>query len=194
MLHETPPDRLEKALAPIFDIDGALKWLALDNVLMNGDGYWEDGSDYNLYLNEQDRFSLVPYDVNEAFRPIGGRRGGPAAGVTLDPFAMADDPKKALLGKLLAVPGLRARYLRQIRTIADRELDWKTLGPRVARYEALISQAVAHDTRKLYSTEEFHAGFGTAVASGAAPVTTIKGFAEQRRAFLLNHSEIARLK
>ena len=193
VLHETPPDRLERALAPIFDIEGALEWLALDNVLMNGDGYWEDGSDYNLYLNEQGRFSLVPYDVNEAFRPLGGRRGGPAAGATLDPFAMADDPKKALLGKLLAVPAFRSRYLRHIRTIADRELDWTALGPRVARYEALISQAVARDTRKLYSTEEFHAGLGTAAGNGA-PVTTIKGFAQQRRTFLLGHPEIARLK
>ena len=40
MLNETPPDRLEAALAPILDVDGALRFLALEIALVNGDGYW----------------------------------------------------------------------------------------------------------------------------------------------------------
>jgi hypothetical protein len=191
VLNETPPEKLAPALAPVLDIDTTLKWLALDNVLMNGDGYWEDGSDFNLYTDERGRLSPVPYDVNEAFRPLGGRRGGPpAVGVALDPFAMADDPRKAVIGKLLAAPDVRQQYVRHVRTITERSLDWKVLGPKAAQFEKLIADAVARDTRKLYSTEEFAAGTGLA-GTTSSEATSIREFVEQRRAFLLHHAEIA---
>ena len=46
VLNQTPPGRLEAALTPILDIDGVLRFLAVDNVLINGDGYWTRASDY----------------------------------------------------------------------------------------------------------------------------------------------------
>src|SRR4030095_5849231 len=39
-LDETPLDRLENDLAPLLDLDGTLKFLALENALINSDGYW----------------------------------------------------------------------------------------------------------------------------------------------------------
>src|SRR5205823_1761616 len=38
-LNETPPEQLEQELSPLLDIDGALKFLALENALINSDGY-----------------------------------------------------------------------------------------------------------------------------------------------------------
>lgn len=79
VLNETPVDHLEQALAPILDLDGALKFLAWDNALANGDGFWTRASDYNLYLDEKGRFHLIPHDANETFNTGGGPggRGGP---------------------------------------------------------------------------------------------------------------------
>jgi spore coat protein CotH len=77
VLNTTPPDQLEAALSPILDIDGALKFLALDNVLVNSDGYWTRGSDYYLYLDEGGKFHVLPGDTNETFSSEGGRGGGP---------------------------------------------------------------------------------------------------------------------
>ncbi|HBY63540.1 MAG TPA: spore coat protein CotH, partial [Solibacterales bacterium] len=48
-LQEIPPDKLEAALAPILDIDGTLRFLALDKALINNDGYWTRASDYSIY-------------------------------------------------------------------------------------------------------------------------------------------------
>jgi len=76
VLNETPPDRLEKALEPLLDVDGALRFLALDNALINNDGYWVRTSDYNLYRDPQGRFHVLPQDANETF----GRPGGPGFG------------------------------------------------------------------------------------------------------------------
>lgn len=66
-LTETPLEELESALRPMLDIDGALWFLALDNALVNCDGYWIRSSDYNLYRDPRGVFHLVPHDMNEAF-------------------------------------------------------------------------------------------------------------------------------
>jgi hypothetical protein len=73
-------------------------------------------------------------------------------------------------------------------------LDWNRLGPLVEKYRALIADDVARDTRKLDATEAFMTGiFGP--GDGSPPTaTTIKGFADLRRAALLSHPEIARAR
>ncbi|MEO7190884.1 MAG: CotH kinase family protein [Vicinamibacterales bacterium] len=77
VLNTTPPDKLEAALQPLLDIDGALKFLAVDNVLVNNDGYWTRASDYNIYLDPKGQFHIYPHDANETFGPSGsGGRGG----------------------------------------------------------------------------------------------------------------------
>jgi hypothetical protein len=194
VLNQTPPAELEKALAPILDIEGALKFLALDKALMNADGFWSRASDYTLYRDAQGKFHLIPWDANETFRePERMGRGGGGnipADATLDIFAGADDPNKALLTKLLAVPALRARYVGYVKDIAEKLLDWNKLGPLVDQWQSLIAADVKTDNRKLASTEAFtksvtqdafERGFGPT----GPPSMSLKSFVEQRRAYLL---------
>jgi hypothetical protein len=191
VLNETPSAKLEAAVAPILDIDSTLKFLALDAALVNSDGYWTRASDYGIYLDERGMFHVLPLDFNEAFNAEeGGRRGfgppGIAAGVDLDPLVGLDDASKPLRSRLLAVPALRQRYAAYVRDIATRWLDWNTVGPRIRQWQALIESDVKADGRKLYSTAAFRAGVGErAEADGAAPESTLRGFIERRRAFLL---------
>ena len=56
---------------------------------------------------------------------------------------------------MLAVPALKAKYLANVRTIAEQSLDWKKLGPVVADLRKLIEKEVEADTRKLDSFEAF---------------------------------------
>jgi spore coat protein CotH len=190
VLKETPPEQLERALEPILDVDGVLRYLALDVALANQDGYWKDGSDFNVHLSTNGRFSIVPHDVNEGFRSS-GRAGGP--GAQPDPLVALDDTNKALRHKLLAVPSLRDRYLAYVADIADKWLDWNRLGPIVEGYRELIADDVATDTRKHDSTEAFLAGI-LGVPDSAPTPATIRGFAELRRAALLSHPEIVRIR
>lgn len=75
VLNQTPLDRLEAELSPLLDIDGALKFLALDVALVNSDGYWTRASDYNIYQDPQGRFHVIPHDTNEALGAGGGPGG-----------------------------------------------------------------------------------------------------------------------
>ena len=302
VLNQTPPDKLEEALKPILDIDAVLWFLALDVALINSDGYWTRASDYTIYLDEKDKFHIVPHDMNESFRPgMGGPGGGPmmifrgpppgevlplplqdqlgltdeqkkqladiqkdvdaklgklltddqnkqlkglrdggpggmmafpggpppggafpvppppgggfgppggafpgggmgpggGGGVTLDPLVGLNDAGKPLRSKLLAVPGLKAKYLANVKTIAD-ELDWQKLGPVVAQYRKLIDKEIEADTRKLSSYEAFKATTadevsGGGMGGGRGGGFPLRAFADQRRKFLLDHPEIKKL-
>ena len=196
VLNETPADRLEKELSPLLDIEGALKFLALENVFINNDGYWIRTSDYSIYEDEKGKFHLIPHDVNETFGMPGGpgMRGGQSIkGVELDPLFGADDVNKPLISKLLAVPKLRKLYLGYVREIAERWLDWKKIEPIAEQYQSLIASDVKADTRKLDSFEAFTAGVKEDSEEdgprGPRRRLSLKSFVEQRRAFLLEYTE-----
>jgi hypothetical protein len=213
VLNTTPADKLEKALEPILDIDGTLRFLAVDKALINNDGYWVRSSDYSIYQDTKGKFHVLPQDANETLRELemmggrgrGGNVSGGASGVALDPFANENDQEKALY-KLLQVPSLRAKYLAYVKDIAEKWLDWKTLGPLAAKCQAVIAEDIKLDNRKLDTTENFSKGVtenGTEPAGGgggpgfgppggrggfnAAPRLSLKGFAEARRAYLLEY-------
>jgi hypothetical protein len=188
VLNETPTAKLEAALAPILDVDSALRFLALDIVLVNGDGYWSRASDYNIYLDQHGKFHVLPHDFNEGFGAEEGGRGfggGVLATPELDPLVGLDDARKPLRSKLLAVPALRERYLRYVHDIAEKWLDWRVVQPMVRQWQALIEPDVTVDTRKIYGSEAFYADVGDSAASGPASENTLRGFVERRRAYLL---------
>ena len=177
LLNTTAPEELEAVLAPHLDVDGALKFLALDVALVNSDGYWTRASDYSMFQDQSGRFHILPYDFNEAIGGQGGgRRRGSGSGATLDPLIGLDDPSKPLRSKLLAVPALRDRYLAYVRDIAEKWMDWSRLSRLVEEYQSLIAADVKADGRKLYETAGFEPG-------------SLQQFFEQRRAFLLQQQE-----
>lgn len=191
-LCETPAEQLEAALEEHWEVDAVLRYLAIDMALLNYDGYWRDGADFYVYRNANGRFLATPHDANEGFR-VRPRRDGSQP----DPLTACDDPNKALRHKLLAVPGLRRRYLSYVGDIAEKWLDWDHLGQIVAKHQQLIAKDVARETRKLDTTEAFTTGVhGTRPTERelTLPATTIKGFAAQRRAFLLGHPEVQRAR
>ncbi|MBN2588320.1 MAG: CotH kinase family protein [Sedimentisphaerales bacterium] len=224
VLNETPAEKLENAIRPILDIDGALKFLALEKSLVNSDGYWTRASDYLLYMDPTGRFHVFPYDTSETLSeaeggPGGGRGGrggfgmggGTSSGTMLDPLAGANDYDKPLLSKLLAVPSLKQRYYGYIRDIAENWMDWNKIEPLVEQYKLLIAEDIEIDTKKNSTTEAFYSGIdgseqetfnlvgfgggrGGRGGPGRGSSISLKDFFEKRRAELLNLQEISQAK
>jgi spore coat protein CotH len=134
------------------------------------------------------------------FGPPGGGPGGMAGsgrGVELDPLVGLTDASKPLRSKLLAVPAFRAKYLANVRKIAEESLDWKKLGPVVVQFRKLIEKEVEMDTRKLASFDAFQRATSEGSAGGSGPTVVVgvipgslRHFAEQRQKFLLSHPEV----
>jgi hypothetical protein len=61
-----------------------------------------------------------------------------------------------------------------VREVAQKWLDWKTLGPLATQYQALIEPDVKTDAHKLDTIEAFHQG-----------TVDLKTFADERRTYLL---------
>ncbi|MBK8101061.1 MAG: CotH kinase family protein [Planctomycetes bacterium] len=74
VLAESADAELPQVLPQYLDIDHALWFLACDNALIDGDGYYSRGSDYVLWLDPEDRFHVLPMDSNEV---LGAEMGGP---------------------------------------------------------------------------------------------------------------------
>lgn len=196
LLDQSKPETVEQDLASVLDIDEALRFLALENLLVNNDGYFLRTSDYYLYERKDGRFVIIPHDLNETFNAL---EGGPGMdtkiGVELDPLMMAADPKKPLISKLLAAPRLRKKYLSYLREMAETWLDWNRVGPIVEAHQRTIAQDVGLDPRKLSTSLEFTSGVsenstrqgpcGKSVSYGLKP------FVEGRRAYLLNHPALS---
>lgn len=121
---------------------------------------------------------------------FGGPGGGRGGGMELDPLIGLDDPRKPLRSKVLAVPGLRERYLHHVRTVAEKSLDWKRLGPVVAQYRQLIEKEVEADTRKLSSYDAFlrvTAESPDEARGSRGRELSLRTFAEVRGKFLLDY-------
>ncbi|MCA9236665.1 MAG: CotH kinase family protein, partial [Planctomycetales bacterium] len=116
----------------------------------------------------------------------GPRRGfGPhGGGPDLDPLVGIDDDRMPLRSRLLKIPELRERYLQYVRDIAEQQLDWAHLGPRVQHYRDLIAPVVEQDTRKTSTTEAF---LKATAVDGEATDSSLRGFAEQRSKFLSDY-------
>jgi len=201
-LQDTPSEERESEFDKLLNVDQVLWFLAVDNVLVDGDGYFTRASDYTIYLDTRyDRFYLFAHDNNESLRdPEGpgpggpGGRGAPGEGSgELDPLSQVGSSNRPLLTALLANPAWKARYLAHVRTIAEQWLDWNTLGPVVTQYQALIDNDVREDTKKLTSYEQFAQSVESSDGGGRGPFGPppgLKTFAQRRREYLLNHAEL----
>ena len=186
-LEITPNNQLVEALSSRIDIDSYLKFLALDNALVSGDGFWTRGADYCLYLHPDGKFRFIPYDMNEMFNFRGGGRGpgssgrytGPT-GVRLDPLAGLSDPDKPVIERILAEPSLQKKYLGYVKQIATESMAWENIGPVVQAYRELAQHEVERDTHKLYSSEAFLAG-----TDDQPNGDNLRSFFDQRREALL---------
>jgi hypothetical protein len=113
------PGAWRAGLEALFNVDGFLRWLAVNTVIVNWDTYGRMAHNYYLYANPNDggRLSWIPWDNNMAMAEMGGGIGGGSGGLSLGLTEVGD--QWPLIRYLMDDAVYRATYVSHMRTFVD---------------------------------------------------------------------------
>ncbi len=180
-LNNTPVATYKTVVESVVNVDRALWYLALMNLLINSDDYMGAGHNYYMYFDPTDgRMSMIPWDLNESFGVH-----GPATNPWNYPILQnATNASYPLVQKLLAVPEWRELYFAHYRTAMRRWMDWNSvMGPLNTQYQNLIRNDVLADPNLLYPNY-FNPSFAGRVFMTFHYVHGLQEVALNRRTFL----------
>lgn len=191
-----------EAVRAHLDVDGALWYLAGQNLFTNFDSYYSRHN-YFLYRAEEDeRFHVLAWDMNESFGVFPGAGIDPADSAAVartDPFLFAESATgRPLVRRLLADPELRADYLAHYRTLLARAFRPGDLAAQSAAWHDLTRDAVRDMPNALYPFDTFDRGLredlrlGGAGGGGAGgrAVPALLGVADARAAYLAGRADM----
>jgi len=154
----------------VLDVEGALKYIALNAVTVNMDSYL-GSNQQNYYLYESKGiFSILPWDYNMAFGGMGN------SNVLLDEPTQGAVADRPLVDKLLKVESYKEKYHEIVQTAIDGYLSEEAFAARVADIQALISPYVKADPRPFYTYEQFENAIPQLLSTNK---TNVDNFAQQ---------------
>jgi len=178
VLNTTPTNQLRDAVEGVFAVDDWLWFLAIENVFVDDDSYWNKGADYGFYYEpESGRIHPVEHDGNEAFTSTMGIT------YTLSPVVGATGNNRPLLYRLLSITELRQRYLAHMRTVLDEYFNPTVLTPMINAYRDLSINAIIADPNK-----------GFTMAAYTNELNALRTYVTNRYNFLRNHAELTPLQ
>jgi hypothetical protein len=158
-------------LEAIFDVNGFLRWLAVNQVMVNWDTYGWAPHNYYLYGDPTNNGRLVwiPWDLNEALVVRSGGAGpfgdrSTSASVTLDELG-SDWP---LIRYLLDDPVYEATYRTELGNAVAGPYAMDTVFAKIDAYHALIAPYVVGDEGEVapYTNLRDGSAFEASVSTG----------------------------
>ncbi len=178
VLNATPTDQRRDRVEDVFAVDNWLWFLALENLFVDDDSYWNKGADYAFYFEpESGRIHPVEHDGNEAFAAIG------SVNYTLSPVQGATGNNRPLLYRLLPIPELRQRYLAHMRTVLQEYFNPGTMTPMINAFHALSIASIIADPNKSYTMGTY-----------TNDLNALKAYVTNRSNFLRTHAELTPLQ
>jgi spore coat protein H len=166
-------------LETTFNVQGFLRWLAMNTVIGNGDSYG-GLAPHNYYLYgdplQRDRLQWIPWDLDLAF---GGMTSGPEG--TLDLFHDRIDASWPLIRYLMDDPTYRASYRTSVEQILSAVFQPGPLAARLRQEHAMIAPHVVGPSGEvagrtfIASPEEFDRALNTLVSYVEGRATAVQG-------------------
>ncbi len=181
-LNLTLQDSLAAALDAVFEIDRALRYFAMNQILVNLDSYVGTGHNYYLYHREDsDKFQIFPWDTNEAF---GRFTNG------LEPWELLDldlfwiNPpsyQRPLYERIFSVDLFRDMYARYAHRYISGPFSPAVMTPLVDSLGAFIRPHVLADPNRMYTIGEFDWNLHSHMPGGLGSVIFgLTSFVEER--------------
>jgi hypothetical protein len=174
VLNTTPTNQLRDKVEDVFAVDDWLWFLAIENLFVDDDSYWNKGADYGFYFEpESGRIHPVEHDGNEAFTATIG------IDYTLSPVTGATGNNRPLLYRLLPIKELRQRYLAHMRTVLEEYFNPAVATSMIHQFQALSLGAIVTDPNK-----------GFTMAAYTNDLLALKRYVTNRYNFLMSHAEL----
>lgn len=176
-LEHSDETEFKNQIEDYINVDGVLRWMAIDILTGNWDNYWYNQNNYYLYFNTNDqRFEFIPYDYDNTFGIdwVGQDWG------TRDINNWGQS--KPLTNRILEVEEYRNRLHFYINKIIDEYFNEEFLFPEIDRLKALTESAAEADTFRTkdysYDIGDYHTSFtlvlGGHVDYGLKPYITTR--------------------
>jgi spore coat protein CotH len=148
---ETFPKEIEKAL----DVDEALRFLAVEAMLVCLDSYLGRGLNYYLYEIDG-RFVVIPWDLNESFGTYKCNiEKEDIINFYIDEPTCGPVAERPLVDRLLSHEPYREIYHGYLQELLDGPFSVEAMGSRIDKLADIIRPHVENDDLKFYSTEDF---------------------------------------
>lgn len=175
ILNNTATNTLRDAVENVFAVDSWLWFLAVENIFVDDDSYFNKGADYSFYWEvESGRIHPVEHDGNESFTAISGLT------YTLSPVYGETLTTRPLLYRLLPIKELRQRYLAHMRTVLKERFNPGYMTPLINQLHALSIAAIIADPIKGYTT----------MSTYTNDLVALKTYVTNRYNYLMTHAEL----
>lgn len=142
----------------VLDSDAMLLYLAASTVMSNLDSY-QGTLSHNYYLYEQDDlFSIIPWDFNESFGTFTMGCGDVTELYIDEPTQGALSERPLIAALLSSDENLQTYHANISALINEGGLDPAVISEEINAFETLISTSVANDPSAFYSHSQFESG------------------------------------
>ena len=136
------PDSWKSQLEEVFDVDGFLKWLAVNTTIQNWDTYGNMTHNYYLYHDPaDDLIKWIPWDNNEAFQD------GKSSGALSFSFSEVNDDEWPLIGYLINMPEYEEMYKNHIRNFIEGVFATSEIEERYDYWANVVESSVEKETK-----------------------------------------------
>ena len=168
------PSAWRENLEAIFDVDGFLKYLAVNGIIQNWDTYGRMPHNYYLYNNpDTGKLSWIPWDNNEALQT--GKQGGALA---LN-FSGLNSDEWPLIAKIYADDVYKARYDSYLNEVIYGAFETSSMQTAYDTYSALIEQYATTERSGfsyLESTNDFYNAVDTLKSHASSRANAVSSY------------------
>ena len=161
-------------LEAVFDVDGFIKYMAVNGIIQNWDTYGRMPHNYYLYNDpETEKLTWIPWDNNEALQD--GKQGGSLA---LD-FSDLDGDEWPLIAKIYADDVYKARYDELLSEVISGAFETNSIQAKYETYSALIAPYATTELDGysfLQSGNDFYTGVETLNSHATSRATAVETY------------------
>ncbi|MHC5078181.1 MAG: CotH kinase family protein, partial [Planctomycetota bacterium] len=189
IVNETKDDAFGKVIEKHLDVKAFLAYMAVNTILSNMDSPAGTGHNYYIYHDPRsDRFTVIPWDLNEAFGNFRMGSGRDMERMSIDePYA----GEKILIRRVLSVKRFLEAYRAILKKLISGPFSPAVMAREIDRVYHLIRKAVENDPLMSFSNEEFKRAIeedipGRGPGNRRGGVLGLKSFTRNRVASIKN--------